>query len=62
MSYEELQEKIENGEVQKEYYSPSESMEWCDEDGNYYNNMGNRLRCPEEYNPRSEGYTPFGDE
>lgn len=49
--------------LSKEYYSPSDSMEYYDfETNTYYNNNGNRLRDPEEYNPRSEGYTPFGDE
>jgi hypothetical protein len=33
-----------------------------DEDGNYYNHIGNRLRDPSEYDTSSEGYTPFGDE
>jgi hypothetical protein len=50
------------GHLTMEYYGPSASMEWCDDDGNYYNRSGSRLRSPEEYNPHSEGYTPFGDE
>ena len=29
---------------------------------NYYNDSGQQLRNPGEYNPYSEGYTPFGDE
>ena len=29
---------------------------------NYYNNFGQLLRDPDEYNQWSEGYTPFGDE
>jgi hypothetical protein len=62
MKEQEFKDKIKNQELTKEYYSPSESMEWCDAEGNYYNNTGNRLRSPEEYNPKSEGYTPFGDE
>lgn len=28
----------------------------------YYNNAGCELRDPAEYDPYSEGYTPFGDE
>lgn len=28
----------------------------------YYNYTGDELRNPEEYDPYSEGYTPFGDE
>ena len=45
------------------YYSPSESYELYDpETGQFYNHSGQKLRDPEEYNPYSEGYTPFGDE
>jgi hypothetical protein len=33
-----------------------------DETGNHYDKHGNQLRSIEEYNPNSEGYTPFGDE
>lgn len=62
MSKEELKEKIENDEIRKEYYSPSESMEWCDEEGNFYNSYGAKLRSLEDYNTRNESYTPFGDE
>lgn len=63
MNYEELQKKIENGEVTLEYYAPSESQEWWDEENNcFYNRSGQRLRNPEEYNTSAEGYTPFGDE
>ena len=47
--------------LDKEYYPPSESMEYFD--GTYfYNSSGAKLRDPEEYNLHSEGYTPFGDE
>jgi len=28
----------------------------------YYNEQGQLLRNPDEYNQYSEGYTPFGDE
>jgi len=28
----------------------------------YYNKSGQELRNPIEYDPYSEGYTPFGDE
>lgn len=56
-----LKKAIELGEVSKEYYSPSDSMEWYD--GQYfYNACGNTLRDVSEYDPHSEGYTPFGDE
>ena len=50
------------GYLTMEYYSPSQSIEWCTDNGIYYNRNGNRLRDPSEYNPRNEGYTPFGDE
>jgi len=47
--------------MRQEYYPPSDTYE--DFDGTYfYNAAGQRLRNPEEYNQRSEGYTPFGDE
>ncbi|MFH1641504.1 MAG: hypothetical protein ABIC04_01240 [Nanoarchaeota archaeon] len=29
---------------------------------NAFNKFGQALRGPEEFNPHSEGYTPFGDE
>lgn len=44
------------------YYSPSQSYEFEDKNGNYYNWAGQSLRCPSEYNVYSESYTPFGDE
>lgn len=50
------------GVVFSSYYSPSDSREFQDVDGNYYNWAGNMLRCPTEYNRYSEGYSPFGDE
>ena len=49
--------------IEQEYYSPSNSYEYYDtETDTWYNKLGNVLRNPEEYNPYSEGYTPFGDE
>ena len=45
------------------YYLPSDSNEYYDDETEtYYNRSGQELRDPEEYNPDSEGYTPFGDE
>lgn len=45
------------------YYKPSDSMEYYDSENDaWYNHSGQRLRDPDEYNPLSEGYTPFGDE
>ena len=47
----------------KEYYSPSDSMEYYDEKTNtFYNVGGDQLRDPSEFNRSGEGYTPFGDE
>ncbi len=47
----------------EQYYSPSDSVEMFDrETGIYYNNSGDPLRDPDEYDDCSEGYTPFGDE
>jgi hypothetical protein len=49
--------------LSRRYYPPSDSIEYFDiETGTYYNASGQELRDMEEYNPRSEGYTPFGDE
>lgn len=56
-----LKQAIDNGEVYKEYYSPSDSMEYFDGE-NFYNLSGDMLRDVEEFSPYSEGYTPFGDE
>ena len=45
------------------FYELSNSYEQFDtETETWYNNYGQELRNPEEYNPYSEGYTPFGDE
>ena len=47
----------------EEYYTPSQSIELMDEKtGQFFNRAGDPLRDPEEYDPYSEGYTPFGDE
>jgi hypothetical protein len=43
------------------YYSPSNSHEQYDGE-HFYNANGDQLRDPSEYDPYSEGYTPFGDE
>lgn len=56
-----LKQAINNGEVYKEYYTPSASMEWFDGE-NFYNLCGNTLRDVSEFDTSSEGYTPFGDE
>lgn len=56
-----LKQAIDAGEVWQEYYSPSDSNEWFDGD-TFYNASGNSLRDTSEFNPYSEGYTPFGDE
>jgi hypothetical protein len=45
------------------YYSPSNSFELYDnKTGIFYNQSGQELRSPEEYDLNTEGYTPFGDE
>ena len=47
--------------MKTEFYPPSGTFE--DFDGtDFYNASGQRLRNPREYDERSEGYTPFGDE
>lgn len=49
--------------LKRAYYAPSDSFELIDvETGQFYNQSGDMLRDPEEYNSFSEGYTPFGDE
>jgi hypothetical protein len=59
--FQELQRKIHSGEVWLDYYAPSDSEEYTDGQ-TFYNKSGQQLRDPEEYNPYSDGYTPFGDE
>ena len=50
-------------DFEKEWFSPSESMEYYDpEEDCFYNAFGQQLRNPKEYDTNSEGYTPFGDE
>lgn len=50
-------------EMSTRYYPPSGSMEYYDpETKTFYTARGATLRDPEEYNPRGEGHTPFGDE
>ena len=56
-----LEELVENGEITREYYSPSDSYEFFD-GITYYNSTGEQLRDPSEYDQYSDGYTPFGDE
>jgi hypothetical protein len=48
----------------KEYYGPSESMEFFHYETNtWYSISGATLRNPAEYLPDDDGcYTPFGDE
>jgi hypothetical protein len=57
------QEMDKKGIVGSAYYKPSESMEYIDAQGNFYNRSFQRLRNPKEYEPDEDGcYTPFGDE
>ena len=49
--------------LEQVYYAPSGSYEYYDSrTDTYYNNSGQELRDPSEYNTYSEGYTPLGDE
>jgi hypothetical protein len=49
--------------LERTYYEPSGSYEYYDvKTDTYYNQLGQELRSPEEYDTSSEGYTPFGDE
>ena len=57
-----MQDLDDMGIVFKSYYKPSDSYEFEDNNGTYYNWGGQQLRNPREYSPYSEGYTPFGDE
>jgi len=43
-------------------YGNTGTMALIDEDGDYYNEFGQKLRDPSEYCDSAEGYTPFGDE
>ena len=56
-----MEELYDMGEVDKEYYYPSETMEYFDGDC-FYNSNGDTLRDLREYDTHSEGFTPFGDE
>jgi len=56
-----FEELYEMGLIEKEFYPPSDTYEYF-HDGYFYNLSGQQLRDPEDFNPRSEGYTPFGDE
>lgn len=44
------------------YYACGTYAYYDDSTDTYYNRSGQALRDPSEYNTRSEGYTPFGDE
>ena len=49
--------------VTRKYYAPSDSYEYYNEENDtWYNAFGQELRDPSEYDNRTEGYTPFGDE
>jgi len=49
------------GLVMEHYYKPSDSLEYFD-GGTFYNKSGQQLRDPSEYEQKTEGYTPYGDE
>ena len=59
--YGELQQKIKDGDVWLEYYSPSASQEYTDGE-NWWNRGGQQLRSPREYDRTDPEWTPFGDE
>ena len=49
--------------VSKNYPEKLRRIKFYDEETDmYFNEAGDPLRNPEEYDPYSEGYTPFGDE
>ena len=59
----EKQKRIDEMGLQECYYPPSESMEYQDQNGNFFSRNFQRLRNPSEYLPDEDGcYTPFGDE
>ncbi len=58
-----IEELYHLGEITKQFYTPSDCYEFFDEEKEmFYNIFGQQLRSLEDYNPHSEGYTPFGDE
>jgi hypothetical protein len=51
------------GKFDQAFYSPSGTYENYDsKTGRFFNQFGQQLRDPKEYDSHSEGYTPFGDE
>ena len=44
------------------YYAHGTYAYWDEEMDTYYNDFGQELRNPSEYDTSAEGYTPFGDE
>jgi len=44
------------------YYPPTGTVELTDGKGNWFNQFGQELRSPDDYDVYAEGYTPFGDE
>ena len=52
-----------NPHLVREYYSPSDTYELYDEETDtFYDRDGDPFRHPREFDPNSEGYTPWGDE
>jgi len=50
-------------QLSRVYYTPSGTYEYYDpKSDTFYNATGQELCNPDEYDPRHEGYTPFGDE
>jgi len=59
---EEIRQKIRDNEFQEEYYAAGTTAFHDEESDLWYNQSGQQLRSPKEYDRHSEGYTPFGDE
>ena len=56
-------QKIKDNEFEEVGYAGTGTTAFYDAENDlYYNHWGQQLRNPQEYNPHSEGYTPFGDE
>ena len=54
--------QIRDGEFEEVEYGCTGTTAFTDGAGRYFNRSGQLLRDPDEFNPHSEGYTPFGDE
>lgn len=49
--------------LEEEFYQPTRTYEWYDpHDDQWYNQSGQEIRNPDEYDPSDFEYMPFGDE